>query len=231
MLRRRTKRYIILCRIKCGGCKGTSSLENFDKKKHWNKVYQGKSPVEVSWFQIEPVHSLELIKNAGIGENGYIIDVGGGASVLAERLLDEGYNNLAVLDLSAGALEHARQRLGEQARAIEWHEADITQFNPPHAYALWHDRAVFHFLTSRPDREKYISTLKSAIPPHGHIIMATFAIGGPEKCSGLDIVQYDAAKLLDVLGDEFELVEEAEEIHKTPANAEQKFSYFRLVRL
>ncbi len=205
-------------------------MKAFDKKKHWNKVYQGKSPVEVSWFQIEPAHSLDLIKNAGIGKNEYIIDVGGGASVLAERLLAGGYSNLAVLDLSSGALEHARQRLGGKAQAIEWHEADITEFEPPHSYALWHDRAVFHFLTHRADRKKYVETIKKAIAPHGHIIIATFAMGGPEKCSGLDIVQYDAPKLLDVLGDGFKLMEEAEEMHKTPANMPQKFSYFRLIR-
>jgi len=205
--------------------------KTFDRKKHWEQVYKGKSPLEVSWFQLQPTHSLRFIQSTGITKQDFIIDVGGGASVLVDRLLDDGYENLAVLDISSSALEHAKQRLGERAEKVKWYEADITSFNPPNAYSLWHDRAVFHFLTQKSDREKYIKTLKKAVPRHGHIILAAFSIGGPKKCSGLDIVQYDAGKLLNVLGDEFVLVEEIEESHMTPANNEQKFSYFRLVRL
>jgi len=187
--------------------------------------------LEVSWFQLQPAHSLRFIQSTGIAKDDYIIDVGGGASVLVDRLLDAGYNNLAVLDISSGALEHAKKRLGERAEKVKWYEADITSFNPPNAYSLWHDRAVFHFLTQKSDQEKYVKTLKNTVRSNGHIILAAFSIGGPEKCSGLDIVQYDAGKLLDVLGGEFDLVEEVEETHMTPANNEQKFSYFRLVRL
>ncbi len=206
-------------------------MKTFDRKEHWDNIYEGKSPLEVSWFQAEPVQSLRLIQNTGIEKSDTIIDVGGGASVLVDHLLEQGYANLAVLDISSSALEHVKQRLGERANAIEWHEADITVFDPPHSYSLWHDRAVFHFLTEKKDREKYRQTLKRAVRPGGQIILAAFAIGGPEKCSGLDIVQYDAPKLLDVLGEGFELVEEGEEIHLTPASKEQKFSYFRLLRL
>jgi SAM-dependent methyltransferase len=206
-------------------------MESFDRKNHWEHVYEGKSSLEVSWFQAEPFHSLHLIQNTGIKKADFVIDVGGGASVLVDRLQECGYDNLAVLDISSSALEHAKQRLGEPAAKIEWHGVDITAFDPPHSYALWHDRAVFHFLTQKSDRDKYVEIMKRAVHANGHIILATFAIGGPEKCSGLDVVQYDSPKLLNVLGDEFELVEEVEEIHITPANREQKFSYFRLVRL
>jgi len=206
-------------------------MKKFDRKKHWDQVYEGKSPLEVSWFQVEPVNSLELIQNAGLGKDEYIIDIGGGASVLVDRLLSCGYANLAVLDISSAALEHARQRLGSKARDVEWIEVDITAFTPPHAYALWHDRAVFHFLTEESDRKKYVEAIKRAVRPGGHIIIAAFAIGGPVACSGLDIVQYDAAKLLSVLGARFNLVEEAQELHMTPVGKEQKFSYFRLVRV
>jgi SAM-dependent methyltransferase len=205
--------------------------ELFDRKKHWEQVYEGKSPSEVSWFQAESYHSLRLIQNTGITKADYIIDVGGGASVLVDRLQGRGYDNLAVLDISSGAIEHAKQRLGEPADKIEWHEADITEFYPPHSYALWHDRAVFHFLTQQSDRDNYVKVMKCAVPISSHIILATFSMGGPEKCSGLDIVQYDAPKLLNVLGDEFKIVEEVSEVHMTPENREQNFSYFRLVRL
>jgi len=206
-------------------------MESFDRKKHWEQVYEGKSPAEVSWFQAEPSHSLRLIQNTGITKSDCIIDVGGGASVLVDRLQEHGYENLAVLDISSAAIEHARRRLGEAAQKIEWHEADITAFDPPHSFALWHDRAVFHFLTQQSDREKYVKVMKRAVPTNSHISLATFSIGGPEKCSGLDIVQYDASKLLSVLGDEFKIVEQVDEVHMTPENREQNFSYFRLERL
>ncbi len=206
-------------------------MESFDRKKHWEQVYEGKSPLEVSWFQAEPSQSLRLIQDTGIAKADHIVDVGGGASVLVDRLQGHGYENLAVLDISSGAIEHARRRLGEAAQKIEWHEADITAFDPPHSFALWHDRAVFHFLTQQSDRAKYVEVMKRAVPTSGHIILATFSIGGPEKCSGLDIVQYNAPKLLKVLGDEFKIVEEVSEVHMTPGNKEQNFSYFRLVRL
>ncbi len=205
--------------------------EVFDRKQHWEQVYAGKSPLEVSWFQVKPEISLKLIQNTGIAKDGFIIDVGGGASVLVDNLLRQGHENLAVLDISAGALAAARERLGERAGDVEWFEADVTRFSPPHAYALWHDRAVFHFLTEQADREKYLRSLEKTLPRGGHIIIAAFAIGGPEKCSGLDIVQYDAPGLLDVLGEGFALVEEMQETHVTPAGGAQEFSYFRLVRL
>jgi len=205
-------------------------MESFDNKRHWEQVYKGKSPMEVSWFQAEPLHSLRLIQSTGITKAGNIIDVGGGASVLVDRLQGRGYKNLTVLDISSAAIAHTRQRLGAAAQKIAWHEADVIEFDPPHSFELWHDRAVFHFLTQQIDREKYVKVLNRSVPANGHVILATFSIGGPEKCSGLDIVQYDEAKLLEALGEEFKFVEAVDEVHMTPENKAQNFSYFRLVR-
>lgn len=201
-----------------------------DRKAHWEAIYRDKSPLEVSWYQQEPALSLELIRRSGVGLDAPIIDVGGGASVLVDRLQAAGYTKLSVLDLSAQALTCARRRLGSAAEHIDWIEADITDFQPPRQYALWHDRAVFHFLTDAADRARYVEVLQRALSPGGHLIIAAFAIGGPEKCSGLDIVQYDADKLLAALGPGFELVETRAEAHITPAGGEQQFNYFRFIK-
>ena len=202
----------------------------FDKKTHWEKIYREKSSSDVSWYQESPDLSLELIRRSGVRNDEAIVDVGGGASVLVDVLCEEGFRNLSVLDISGIALAGAQQRLGDLAETIEWFESDITEFDPPHAFTLWHDRAVFHFLTDESDRRKYVSVLKRALRPGGHLIIAAFAIGGPEQCSGLQVVQYDSSRLKAELGEEFELVEERDEVHITPANKEQRFTYFRFVR-
>lgn len=201
-----------------------------DRKTHWENIYQEKSPLDVSWYQKEPLISLMLIHKGKLQKEDAIIDVGGGSSVLVDFLYKEGFTNVSVLDISANALKSARNRLGTSANSVQWLEADITDFDPPQLYALWHDRAVFHFLTDAADRKKYVNTLKRAVKPGGHIIIATFAIDGPTKCSGLDIVQYDARKLMAELGGEFELLEENSEDHVTPDNKVQKFMYFRFIR-
>jgi SAM-dependent methyltransferase len=201
-----------------------------DKKTHWQNIYRDKAPTEVSWHQSEPTLSLQLIHRCGIDLEEALIDIGGGASLLVDYLSREGFSNLAVLDISGHALALAKQRLGDAANGIEWLEIDITEFTPSHQYALWHDRAVFHFLTDRSDREKYIQALNFALRPGGHLIIAAFAIGGPEKCSGLDIVQYDAAKLKAELGAGFTLVEVRDELHLTPSDKEQHFTYYRLIK-
>ena len=201
-----------------------------DRKAHWENVYKDKSALEVSWYQSEPLLSLQLIHNAQLASDAAIIDVGGGASVLIDHLCDEGCSNVAVLDISANALACAKERLGDKAKNVEWFDEDVTCFKPPHPFSLWHDRAVFHFLTEASDRRSYVEVLSRALTPGGHLIIAAFAIGGPEKCSGLDIVQYDAEKLKAELGDGFELFEELTELHLTPSNAEQQFSYFHFVR-
>ena len=202
----------------------------FDKKTYWEKIYREKSSSDVSWYQESPDLSLELIRRSGVRNDEAIVDVGGGASVLVDVLCEEGFRNLSVLDISGIALAGAQQRLGGLAETIEWFEADITEFDPPHAFTLWHDRAVFHFLTDESDRRKYVNVLKRALRPGGHLIIAAFAIGGPEQCSGLQVVQYDSSRLKAELGEEFELVEERDEVHITPANKEQRFTYFRFVR-
>jgi len=203
-----------------------------NRKEHWQHVYQtkDKDPTDVSWFQSQPTLSFQLIRNAGLKSNQSVIDVGGGASVLAGCLLSAGFQHVAVLDISADALKHAKQRLGARADAVEWFEADVTDLMPPHRFDLWHDRAVFHFLTDKTDRQKYVQTLKRSLAPNGHVIIATFAIGGPPKCSGLDVCRYDAAGISAEFGVGFELREQVNETHVTPWNTEQKFSYFRFAR-
>lgn len=200
------------------------------RKQHWEQVYSSKSPLDVSWYQDEPQLSWQLIEHAGIGKDAAIIDVGGGASVLVDRLVAAGYSQVSVLDISGKALAWARERLGDKASRVTWLEADITSFIPPRQFDLWHDRAVFHFLTDANDRHRYVEVLKRGLKPGGHLIMAAFAIGGPLQCSNLDIMQYDANKLSAELGEEFRLAEEAVEVHITPAKKEQKFAYFRFVR-
>ncbi len=201
-----------------------------NSKAHWEQVYRDKSPLEVSWYQAKPDLSLQLIDNTHIEKDAAIIDVGGGASLLVDGLYARGYRHLAVLDISGQALAHAQRRLGAAAGDIHWFEADVTSFSAPHPYDLWHDRAVFHFLTDGGDRKKYMNVLKRTLKPNGHVIIAAFAIGGPQKCSGLDIVQYDAEKLSAELGEGYSLMEEAHELHITPAHKEQKFAYFRYRR-
>ena len=203
----------------------------FDRRIHWQKIYQEKSVLDVSWYQKDPKLSLELILSAKVASNDPIIDVGCGASVLVDHLIKKCFTNLAVLDISAYALASTKKRLGDSANNIDWFEADITQFDAPNKFSLWHDRAVFHFLTDHRDRKKYVKVLKNSLGIGGHLIIATFAIGGPDKCSGLEIVQYDSVKMIAELGGEFELIEEREELHITPANKEQKFTFFHFLKL
>lgn len=197
-----------------------------NKKDHWESVYKDKSHLEVSWHQKKPTISLTLIKKIAQNNTDCIIDVGGGASTLSDFLLEEGFNNITVLDLSSNALAHAKQRLGDKSTFIEWKVEDVTNFVSTNKYDIWHDRAVFHFLTTKDDREKYKQVLESSIKTGGCVIIAAFSIGGPKKCSGLDIVQYDAVKLKNELGNNFTLIEERHENHITPAGKEQKFGYY-----
>jgi cyclopropane fatty-acyl-phospholipid synthase-like methyltransferase len=199
-----------------------------DRKTHWEKVYAGKSPREASWYQANPALSLELIGDAKLGKDAALIDVGGGASTLVDALLENGHTAVTVLDISAQAMRHAQTRLGASAGGVEWIEADVTEFVPPRQYQLWHDRAVFHFLTDAGDRKRYVANLKQSLAPGGQVIMQAFAVGGPKKCSGLDIVQYNANKLLTELGPAFKMLQSGHEIHVTPAGGEQAFAWFKL---
>ncbi|MCW8936259.1 MAG: class I SAM-dependent methyltransferase [Gammaproteobacteria bacterium] len=198
-------------------------------KEHWENVYKEKSSNDVSWYQKEPLLSLDLINKSKLTLDDAILDVGGGVSVLVDKLQEKGFINLAVLDISNNALLGAKNRLGDKADKINWYEADITQFNSPQPFSLWHDRAVFHFLTDKRDREKYVDVLKNTLKPGGHLIIAAFSVGGPEKCSGLDIVQYDEGKMSAALGKDFSLLESKSETHITPAGKEQRFTYFHYI--
>jgi len=201
-----------------------------DRKEHWDEVYRTSLSTGVSWYQQEPMVSLSLIENCRVARDIWVIDVGGGTSNLVDNLLAKGYSNIGVLDISAEALLQAQQRLGSGAQKVQWFDADVTQFEPPHEYSIWHDRAVFHFLTAKEDREKYISTMKKTLIQKGHLIIAAFAMDGPSRCSGLDIIQYNESKLLAELGSDFELVSTQEESHLSPSNVVQKFVYYHLIR-
>lgn len=201
-------------------------MTDFDRKSHWNNIYEIKQTDEVSWYQADPTISLDLIDSCGIKASDSIIDVGAGSSLLVDRLLQSGFERLTVLDISGSALSNSQQRLEALADKVEWIENDATRFHSESKFDLWHDRAVFHFLTDENDRKKYISTIESVLNPAGYVIIATFAVGGPEKCSGLPIVQYDAAKITAELCNKFDLIEERFEEHLTPAGKVQKFSYF-----
>jgi ubiquinone/menaquinone biosynthesis C-methylase UbiE len=180
----------------------------------------------VSWYQEHARFSLQYIRNTGIQKTDAIIDVGGGASTLVDDLIADGYQHISVLDVSAAALQLARQRLGTHAMNVNWIEADITQADvPEQAYDLWHDRAVFHFLTQAKDRQRYIDTVRRAVRVGGHIIVATFAPDGPERCSGLDVMRYSPESLHREFGGGFEMVDSTRETHHTPFETEQKFIY------
>lgn len=195
-------------------------------KTHWEKVYLTKAPEAVSWFQEHPDFSLRFIRDAGVAKNAGIIDVGGGASRLVDELLNEGYSNVTVLDLSAAALQEAQKRLAERARQVQWIEADITRTNlPACSFAVWHDRAVFHFLIEPEDRKAYIETVMRSVKPGGHVIVATFAPDGPTQCSGLPVMRYGPGELHGQFGNAFSLLEHAREEHHTPFGTVQQFVY------
>lgn len=200
-----------------------------DRRSHWEGVYTTKGEAEVSWFQDSPAVSLDLIAAVGAAAGSAIIDIGGGASRLVDHLLALGHGALTVLDLSAAALETAKARLGRQAELVHWITADVTRWNPTATYDVWHDRAAFHFLIEAHDRAAYVARLNKALRPGGHAIIATFALNGPERCSGLPIQRYDAATLRQTLGDAFTLVETRADAHQTPWGSTQlfQFSVFR----
>ena len=195
-------------------------------KDHWEKVYSTKATTDVSWFQEHPEYSLKLIAETGVAPAAAIIDVGGGASTLVDNLLNKGYQNLTVPDLSLAALEAAQERIGSRASEVNWIEANITTPQlSPRTFDVWHDRAVFHFLTSANDRAAYIETVLRSVKPGGHVIVATYAEDGPTKCSGLPVVRYSAEELYAELGASFELIKHEKETHRTPFGTEQNFVY------
>jgi len=201
-----------------------------NRKDHWERIYQKHSPTEVGWYQSYPERSLKLIYNTGADTDSSIIDVGGGTSTLAKHLLDKGYEKLAVLDISGNSIERAKSQLDEKSREINWIEADVTKFSFTEQYDIWHDRAVFHFLTKAEDRKGYITSLNQALKLNGHLIIATFSLDAPPKCSGLSVVRYSSETLQSELGDNFILAEAVVEDHVTPSWVKQNFIFCRFIK-
>ncbi len=195
-------------------------------KSHWEHIYGTKAPTQVSWYQERARFSLQFIQKTGIRKTDHILDVGGGASTLVDDLRVAGFQHISVLDVSATALQLARQRLGTRAADVRWIEADITKVDlAEQAYDLWHDRAVFHFLTQPADRQRYVDTVRRAVRVGGHVIVATFAPDGPDHCSGLEVMRYSEDSLHREFGDSFEVMDSTRETHHTPFGTEQKFIY------
>jgi SAM-dependent methyltransferase len=200
-------------------------MDEIGRQAHWENVYRTKREHEVSWFQENPAPSLELIARAGLSNEAEIIDIGGGASRLVDGLIARRFRRITVLDLSAAALAGAKTRLGRAGAGVEWVVADVTRWHPTRTYDLWHDRAAFHFLTDPTDREAYVACLKKAVGPGGHVVIGTFAPDGPERCSGLPIIRYDAEALAAVLGTEFTLVDYRRHDHLAPGGNTQHFQF------
>jgi trans-aconitate methyltransferase len=197
------------------------------RQAHWDKVYATRPATGLSWYEPDPVKSLELIRASGVLPVDPIIDVGGGASFLIDKLLEAGYHDLTVLDVSNEVLQKLRARLGSRSAAVTFLREDVATFQPARRYGLWHDRAVFHFLTRREDREHYVNALRQALLPNGHVVIATFGPQGPERCSGLATMRYDARALAAELGSDFRLADSSLAVHRTPSDKEQQFLYCR----
>jgi len=200
------------------------------RRDHWEKVYRERREDEVSWFQDRPRTSLSLIARTGLDRSARIVDVGGGASRLVDALVDDDHRNVTVLDVAAAALAKGRGRLGDRADGVKWVVSDVLVWMPDTTFDVWHDRAVFHFMTRPEDRAAYLGTMRRALEPGGHAIIATFATNGPEKCSGLPVQRYEPEDLAAELGPAFRLVESLREEHTTPAGKMQAFQYSRFQR-
>jgi SAM-dependent methyltransferase len=197
-----------------------------NEKRHWEDVYGKKAPDQVSWYRPHLDRSLQFIEESRIPKGAAIIDVGGGTSTLVDDLLERGYSNLTVLDISKKAIVSAKDHLGPRAASVTWIEADITLVDlPEHRYDFWHDRAVFHFLLDAPARRRYVAAARNAVSPGGHIVVATFGPSGPERCSGLEVMRYRPEEIHAEFGHAFKKVGSSSEVHKTPWGNEQEFVY------
>jgi len=195
-----------------------------ERQRHWDAAYRDRGVAGVSWFQPEPAVSLELLRVLAVDPGAPVIDVGGGASPFVDRLVGEGYRDVSVLDVSELALDQGRGRLGPDA-AVTWIHEDVLRWRPSRRYGLWHDRALFHFLTVDDDRSAYGRVLRSAMAPGGAVIVGTFAEDGPEYCSGLQVARYSTSQLAGVLGASFEVVATRHEVHTTPTGVVQPFTW------
>ena len=200
-------------------------MNDFDRKAHWEKIYTTKELNEVSWYQPKPLTSLNYIESLNLKKDANIIDVGGGDSFLVDELLNLGYNNLTVLDISSAAIERAKKRVGENSNQVKWIVADVSNFNATEKYDCWHDRAAFHFLTSTPDINNYINTVSSAIKANGYLVVGTFSEEGPTKCSGIEIKQYSSENLTKTFSKSFKKISCESVNHNTPFNTVQSFCF------
>jgi ubiquinone/menaquinone biosynthesis C-methylase UbiE len=198
---------------------------------HWEHTYAAREPDRVSWFQDLPARSIELIEAAKLERAAGIIDVGGGASSLAAELLKGGHTDVTVADISAGALERARDALGQDSRRVRWLQADVRMYDFARTFELWHDRAVFHFMVTVADREAYLATLRRALAPGRHLVILTFGPAGPTQCSGPPVQRYDIDALRVTLGPQFSVLSSGLEAHKTPSGNQQQFLYAHLARV
>ena len=200
-------------------------MENFDRKSHWDKIYKTKQLNEVSWYQQTPAISLDFIKQYNISATAKIIDVGGGDSFFVDHLIDMGYQDISVLDISETAINRAKQRLGDRASKVKWIVADVACFNPSEEYDFWHDRAAFHFLTQEQEIESYLCTVQKCLKPTGILVIGTFSEQGPKKCSGIEIKQYSEVSMSDRLIKFFEKIKCITVDHKTPFDTVQNFIF------
>lgn len=200
-------------------------MEDFNRKNHWENIYTTKASTDVSWFQAVPETSLAFLAQSNLPKTAKIIDVGGGDSLLVDHLMEQGYSDITVLDISANALDRARARLGDRAELVKWIVSDASTFSPTETYDFWHDRAVFHFLTDEKDIENYMKVLEKGIKKEGVLVMGTFSEDGPTKCSGIPVRQYSEKSLTERLTALFEKINCLTVDHRTPFNTLQNFIF------
>ena len=206
-------------------------MSNFDRKKHWNNIYQTKSLDEVSWYQQVPATSLDFVKQFKLTKSARIIDIGGGDSYLVDHLLSLGYQDITVLDISEQAIDKAKKRLGKRAKNVKWIISDAANFQPSEKYDFWHDRAAFHFLTDQKEIENYLNTLNKGVKPEGILVIGTFSEQGPKICSGINIKQYSEKTMTDQLKNFFKKIKCLKVDHKTPSGSIQNFLFCSFRRL
>lgn len=200
-------------------------------RRHWQRVYTEKDPSQVSWYEPVLERSLALVGEARLDHDAAILDAGGGASTLASDLLEAGYTDITVADISGSSLDEAKAQLGESADRVTWIEADIRNHDFGRRFDLWHDRALFHFMVEPRDRDAYVQTVRQTLRPGGHLLIATFGPDGPHRCSGLPVARYGATELSQTIGDDFELLMSGLEDHQTPSGNDQQFLYANLRRV
>jgi len=205
-------------------------MSEISRKNHWENVYKKKKTEEVSWYQLNPKTSLELILSLNSDKEDSIIDIGGGDSLLADNLVKLGFKKIYILDISSGALDRSRNRLYNKREYLNWLHSDVTDFKTDLRFNIWHDRATFHFLTDFEDIKKYVEIAEKYVKPNGYMILSTFSMSGPNKCSGLDVKQYSEESLKKTFQNKFDLVKSFDEVHTTPSNIKQNFIYCLLQR-